>query len=108
VGSRPGTELRRRRRACAIYPRSWMALSCRERTVFAQKPQGGIQLRLAAGETVWVAPEFITVEPVGSAEPPRDDPVDVLDEQDLGSDFEVEDPVPQEEEEEGGQTPFDM
>jgi len=29
--------------------------------------------------------------PWGPPEPPRDDPVDVLDEQDLGSDFEVED-----------------
>jgi len=55
---------------------------------------------------VWVAPEFIGCELRGVSPARRDDPVDVLDEQDLGSDFtEVEDPVPQEEEEEGVRLP---
>jgi len=78
-----------------------LALSCRERPVFAQKRQGGLQLKLAGGETVSVAPEYITREPVGSAEPPEDDPAVVLDDQDLGSDFEDEDPVPQDEQDWG-------
>jgi len=101
VGSRSGTELRGSRKSCGNDPRPFLALSCSERPVFAQKRQGVSKLKLAGGETVWVAPEYITREPVGSAEPPEDDPAVVLDDQDLGSEFEDEDPVPQDEQDWG-------
>jgi len=71
-----------------------LALSCRERPVL-RKRQGVLQLKLAGGETAGSRPGTL-LRTCGVCQATEDDPA-VVNDKDLGSDFEDEDPMPTDE-----------